>query len=276
MLLVFLLKLVFVGKELQPVNDRWMNEQMNEWMRGLFSRLCHVFEVWVDGSYLSIWRGNHVVVDAFSQRAVTWRTNLSIKGTGTHKYHQRGVNAEFQSSSFLPFASGTRATVCVWNYSRNGPFGSPRSCDNIHLLGYSGGTSLVCDLLLKENVSVFTVRRPKTVLISFYRTVNNVLMSGPKVNTFCALYDFRAHALHNVNLQTILNWHFLFSPSRLCWSMQTVSKLAHRGAYRNANISSRGRDGTAQRTLCNYLHTVACEEVRSTSYYRTFGSQVTE
>lgn len=58
--------------------------------------------------------------------------------------------------------------------------------------------------------------------------------------------------------------------------MLTVSKLAHREAYKSANISLRGRDGTAQRTHCNYLHTVACEEVRCTSHYRKFGSQVTE
>lgn len=78
-----------------------VNEWINEWMRGLFSRLCHVFEVCVDGSYLSIWRGNHVVVDAFSQWAVTCRTNLSIKGPWTHKYHQRGVRAELQFPFFF-------------------------------------------------------------------------------------------------------------------------------------------------------------------------------
>lgn len=128
--------------------NEWMNGGMNEW-GGLFSCLCHVFEVCAEGSYLSIWRGNHVVVDAFSQRAVTCRTNLSIKGTRAHKYHQRGVRAELQSpSSFLPFASGTRATVCAWNRSRNGPFGVPRSCYHVHVLGCSGGISLVCGLLL--------------------------------------------------------------------------------------------------------------------------------
>lgn len=161
-------------------------------MNELFNRLCHVFEVCVNGSYLSIWRGNHVVVDAFSQGDVTCRTNLSIKGTWTHKYHQRGVRAELQSpSSFLPFASDTRATVCVWNYIRNGPFGSPRSCDHIHVLGYSGGISLVCVLLLEENVCVYYrwAWSNKAVLISFHRTVNNFLMTGPKVNAFCAFYD---------------------------------------------------------------------------------------
>lgn len=67
-----------------------------------------------------------------------------------------------------------------------------------------------------------------------------------------------------------------FPPSRLFWPMLTVSKLAHREAYKSANISSRGRDGTAQRARCNYLHTVVYEEVRCTSHYRKFGSQVTE
>lgn len=44
--------------------------------------------------------------------------------------------------------------------------------------------------------------------------------------------------------------------------MQTVSKLAHREEYKSANTSLHGRDGTVQRILCNYLHSVASEEVR--------------
>lgn len=53
-----------------------------------------------------------------------------------------------------------------------------------------------------------------------------------------------------------------FSPSsRLFSPMLTVCKLAHWEEYKSANISSRGRDGTALRTLCNCLHTMASEEV---------------
>lgn len=155
-------------------------------MRGLFRRLCRVFEVYVciDGSYLSIWRCNHVVVDAFSQRIVTCRTNLSIKGTWRHKYHQRGVRAQLQSPSpFLPITSRTRATFL--EHSSNGPIESLRSYNHIHVLGYSVDVNLVCGLFLGGNVYLFKTlaRSNPTGLISFHRTVNNFLMTGPKVIT---------------------------------------------------------------------------------------------
>lgn len=105
-----------------------------------------------------------------------------------------------------------------------------------------------------------------SVLISFHRTVNNFLMTGPKVNTFCAVYNFNVPYM--MWICKLFKTHISSFPptSRLFWPMLTASKLAHREAYKSANISSRGRDGTAQRTLCNYLHTVACEEVRCTSH----------
>lgn len=192
-----------------------MNECMNEW-GGLFRCLCHVFEVCADGSYLSIWRGNHVVVDAFSQRAVTCRTNLSIKGTWTHKYHQRGVRAERQSpSSFLPFTSGARATVlplepqsswAVWSSSQLWSY----PCAGIfrwHQLGMWFTSGRRC-------LSVYyDVIHGITRLFWFpSRTVNNFLMTGPKVNTFCSSYDFKAHTLHHVNLQAIFKMTFFLFP----------------------------------------------------------------
>lgn len=62
--------------------------------------------------------------------------------------------------------------------------------------------------------------------------------------------------------------------------MLTVCKLAHWEEYKSANTSSRGRDGTVLRTLCNCLRTMACEEVSNlhpkpamcTFHYRKFGT----
>lgn len=163
------------------------NEWMNERIGGLFRRLCHVFEVCLcaDGSYLSIWRGNHVVVDAFSQRTVNYRTNLSIKGTWTYKYHQRGVSAQLQSpSSFSPITSGTRATVCVWNTAVMGRLDlfavlivfmySDIQLTSAWYVVYFWRKMFVCFLMWAW--------RKTNGLISFHRTVNNFLMTGPKVN----------------------------------------------------------------------------------------------
>lgn len=65
---------------------------------------------------------------------------------------------------------GQERLFCLWNGSRHGPSGVARSCDHTHVLGYSGGISLVCGLLLEEHVCLFTIRdswNNKTVLIPF-------------------------------------------------------------------------------------------------------------
>lgn len=62
--------------------------------------------------------------------------------------------------------------------------------------------------------------------------------------------------------------------------MLTVCKLAHWEEYKSASTSSHGRDGTALRTLCNCLRTMASEEVSNlhpksascTFYHRKFGT----
>lgn len=114
-------------------------------------------------------------------------------------------------------------------------------------------------------LGTMTCRINVDALFSFYRTVNNFLMAGPKVNTCCCF----CQPVYIINTDINNgNDNVLFPPHpRPIWPTLTVCKWAHGMGYKSVNASSLWRNGTVQRTRFPYPHIAACGVVRTQSLH---------